>query len=224
MTEMSGSYVFHTLPFVKPLKTRYLAEATEFLSSRGKTLRAGRIQLTALRIPSGALITMVAMIFPELGWALSLGASEKFRAGIEGSSANREFEINQLDCAIVSANGLVTLRDGTRLRAVELSLTRLPENLSDLEEKIIRLIVEQTGSDSCYQNLAHEIPDADPTQLPELWVLDYGRVQRITAPSFKKFCAFLRQHNLALQVSPQKYSQTLIKCGLRQHRSTPATI
>ena len=219
MAAENPSYAFHTFPAGRRPRTRYLADALEFFANRGETVTSGRIRLTSQPLPSGDFIIAVAVLFPEIQCVLSMGPSKKFRARIERCDGVGVFDIDQLDGATLSSDGLVTLCDRSRLRAVELLLTRQPEKLSDLEETIVRLIVEQTGSNSCYRNLAHEIPDWGRTQIPELSVLDYGRVRQIRAPTFKEFLRFLNEQNPDWNVSREKFSQTLIKCGLRQHRN-----
>jgi hypothetical protein len=208
------------LPAGRRPHTRYLVEALEFF---GEQIAAvGHIELTALALPSGNYITTVAVLFPELHSVLSLGASEEFTA--RGSAGLDHFAIGRLDGAIVSADGHVTLRDDERLAAVKLLLTPLPEKLSDLEEKIVWLIVMYRRALNCFRRVADEMPHIDPAWLPRLPVIDYGRVRQIRAPSFKEFLRFLGDHRVDLRVSRQKYSQTLIKCGMRQHRLSPATI
>jgi hypothetical protein len=224
MLEENPSYVFHTFPPGRRPRTRYLADALEFFVNRGETVTSGRIKLTSLPLPRGDFIIAVAVLFPEIRSVLSMGPSKKFRARIGLCDDVGAFDIDQLNGATLSSDGSVTLCDGLPLRAVELLLNPHSEKLSNREETIVRLIVEQTDSNGCYRNLAHEVPDWGRTQIPELSVLDYGRVRQIKAPPFKTFLRFLNEQNPDWDVSREKYSQTLIKCGLRQHRTASATI
>src|SRR6202035_4840216 len=111
MAAEDPSYVFHTFPPEKQPRTRYLAGAHEFFANRGETVASGRIGLTSLPLPSGDFIIAVAVLFPEIQRVLSMGPSKKFRARIEHCDGVGVFDIDQLDGATLSSDGLVTLCD-----------------------------------------------------------------------------------------------------------------
>jgi hypothetical protein len=139
MAGENPSYAFHTFPAGRAPRTRYLADALEFFANRGETVTSGRIRLTSLQLPSGDSTVAVAVLFQEIQCVLSMGPSKMFRARIEGCDGIGVFDIDQLDGATLSSDGLVTLCDRSRLRAVELLLTPQSENSAISKRRLLGL-------------------------------------------------------------------------------------
>jgi hypothetical protein len=105
-----------------------------------EVLRA-QIRIGPLRLPSGKCTALVDVVFPDLGYIVSLPTSARFRALSDTSSRHQLFEIFRLDGAEVCADGSVRLADGTQLRAVEVIPTHLPYKPSKLEERILQHVI-----------------------------------------------------------------------------------
>jgi hypothetical protein len=179
-----------------------------------EVLRA-QIRIGPLRLPSGKCTALVDVVFPDLGYIVSLPTSARFRALSDTSSRHQLFEIFRLDGAEVCADGSVRLADGTQLRAVEVIPTHLPYKPSKLEERILQHVISLTRSHRCYRSIREGLPEHLQHQVPDLRAVDYSRVGTIQAPLLK----VIQGYNL--QVSNQKISDALATFGVRIPRRRP---
>jgi hypothetical protein len=180
------------------------------------------IRIVPLQLPSGECATVVLVVFADLGCHVSLPPAARFRA-LSGTSSQPEiFEISALDHA--DSDGSVLLVDGTRLRAVEVIPTRMPYELSKLEQQILQRVITLTESYDCYRSLREGLPEHFQHMVPDLHALDYSRVRMIQAPPLKVIRAFIEDHDPELKVSNQKIADALAKCGVRVPRRRPRSV
>jgi len=184
----------------------------------------GEIRIVPLQLPSGECATVVIVVFADLGCHVSLPPAARFTA-LSGISSQPEiFEISALDHAEVCSDGSVLLVDGTRLRAVEVMPTRMPYELSKLEQRILHHVITLTDSYYCYRSLREGLPEHLQHQVPDLRALDYSRLHMIQAPPLKVIQAFIEDHDPELKVSNQKIADALAKCGVRVPRRRPRSV
>jgi hypothetical protein len=184
----------------------------------------GEIRTVPLQLPSGECSTAVLVVFADLGCHVSLPPAARFRALSETSSQPEIFEISGLDHAEVCSDGSVLLVDGTPLRAVEVIPTRMPYELSKLEQRILQHVITLTKSYDCYRSLREGLPEHFQHMVADLRALDYSRVRTIQAPPLKVIRAFIEDHDPELKVSNQKIADALAKCGVRVPRRRPRTV
>ena len=120
------------------------------------------------------------------------------------------------------------LADGTRWRAVEVVPTLLPYKLSKLDEKILGYVISLTKAYYCYRSLREDLPEHLREMVPDIRVLDFGRVRMIEAPQLKMIRGYISDKDPDLRVSNQKIADALAMFGIRVPRfrrpRTPAAI
>ncbi|MGY4234730.1 hypothetical protein ACVIIW_003677 [Bradyrhizobium sp. USDA 4449] len=175
----------------------------------------GEIRVGALRLPSddivGLIIASFARTADEITFIVSLPTSAQFRAKRRGSTEIETFAISQLDGASFDSRGNVELRDGTRLRAVEVIPSKLPYHVTELDWCILHHVIVFLGAESdCYRYpIRFEQPrDAlDCSALPAL-------KRRI--PLLKQIRFYIAEREPALKnLSEQKIADTLRMFGMR---------
>jgi hypothetical protein len=139
----------------------------------------------------------------------------------EKGSQRHRFGISCLDQAKVGPDGSVVLTDGRWLRGVEMVPTHMPYELTPVEKSILLNVIKFTESYGCFRNLREDLPEHLRQGVPDLYVLDYGRVRTIEAPPLKLIRAYIEDHDPELQVSNQKIADALAKCGVRVPRRRP---
>jgi hypothetical protein len=184
----------------------------------------GQIQIAPFCLPSGEWTALVNVVFPELGCIVSLPTSAQFRARSAQTSEYQEFEISRLDGAEVDSEASVLLADGIPLRAVEVLPTHLPYKPSELDERILRLVISLTGSEYCYRSIREGLPEHRQHQVPDVRGLDYSRVRKIQAPPLKVIRGFIEDQHPDLKVSNQKIADALARFGIRVPRPRPRAI
>jgi hypothetical protein len=184
---------------------------------------SARIKIGPLQLPSGKCTALVNVVFTDLGCIVSLPAAAQFRARAPTSTQYQTFEISRLDDAEVCPDGSVVLVDGTRLRAVEVIPTYLPYDPSELDNRILRHVIDLTQSDFCYRFIREGLPEHLQHQVHDDRALDYARVRRIQAPALKVIRAYIQDREPALKVSNQKIADALASCGVRIPRSRRRT-
>jgi hypothetical protein len=179
------------------------------------------IRVGPLLLPSGEATAVVVLICPDLDCYVSLPASWWFTEFTERSSRRHRFEILCLDQAKVGPEGSVVLTDGRRLRGVEMVPTHMPYELSRVEKRILQNVIKLTESDGCYRNLREDLPEHLQPGIPDLWVLDFGRLHTIPRRSLKEIKSHIEDDDPELRVSNQKIADALAKCGVRVPRRRP---
>lgn len=199
---------------------RSIADAIDVASRFGEAPDPiGRVQIRPLRLPSGEQTNLVAVAFPELRYVVSLPTSARFKARTMTHST-REGDIRLLSDATVYSVGTVTvvLRNGERLRAVEVVPSRLPYEPSTLDLRILRHVLALTGADYCYRSIRDDVPQEYRDMVPDLRKIDFARVRGIRVPGLKVIKGYIEDEDPASTVSLQKLSNVLAAFGVRRPR------
>jgi hypothetical protein len=205
-------------------KRRTVADALEVVRQRAElgAITRAEITLAPFALPWGGSTAGVLVLFPDLGCYVSLPASRRFRARTDSLPHRQIFEIALLEGAEICFDGSVLLKDGGRLRAVEVEPTGLPAP-SALDERILRHVIALTASWHCYRSIREGLPNLQ-CQIPDLRRLDYSRVLTIQPPPLKVIRGHIEQHDPQLRVSNQKISAALARCGVRVPRRRPRKV
>jgi hypothetical protein len=206
-------------------KRRTVADALEVVRQRlgvGEITHA-EIRLAPFALPWGGSTAAVVVLFPDLGYYVSLPASARFGARTDPSPQRQAFEIAVLEGAEICSDGSVLLKDGRRLRAVEVEPTGL-HSPSALDERILRHVIALTRSWHCYRSIREGLPEDLQHQLPDLRALDYSRVRTIQAPLLKVIRGYIEQNDPQLRISNQKIAGALARCGVRVPRRRPRSV
>lgn len=175
-----------------------------------------------LRLPSDAIVGLVNVFFESISFEttfmVSLATSLTFRARLEGKSQLDKFDIFNLHEALLTADGHVTLADGTPLRAVEVIPTLLPYEISELDLQIIHCVISLIKKeDQCY---GHPIYRNDPELVKaarDAGIIDYSTLYGHEIPLLKQIRgAFIDRYPSLKPPSNQKISDTLTKIGMRK--------
>ena len=142
---------------------------------------------------------------------------------MQASPQRQTFEIALLEGSEVYSDGSVLLKDGRRLRAVEVEPTRL-HRPSALDERILWHVIALTESWHCYRSIREGLPEDLQRQIPDLHALDYSRVRTIQSPLLKVVRGYIEQNDPQLRFSNQKIADALARCGVRVPRRRPRQI
>jgi hypothetical protein len=200
-------------------KRRTVADALEVVRQRlgvGEIKRA-EIRLAPFALPWGGSTAAVVVLFPDLGSCVSLPASARFGARTDTSPQRQAFEIALLEGAGICSDGSVLLKDGRRLRAIEVEPTGL-HRPSAVDERILQHVIAMTKSFHCYRSIREGLPEDLQRQIPDLRALDYSRVRTIQAPLLKVIQGYIERNDPQLGVSNQKIADALARCGVRVPR------
>lgn len=118
-------------------------------------------------------------------------------------------EISLLDRARVDKDGLVSLSDGTCLRAVNLIPAALPWELTELEKRIVYWTIKFIGQETeaeCYLS-------GQPT--PTLEGLDYGNLPKLDVPKLEAIVQYIADNDPGLRVCRQTLANALGRSGMR---------
>ena len=199
------------------MSRRTVADALEVVRNERpgeQVVVSGRVDIAMIELPSKERTALIDVVFPELDCRVSLPTSAWFSARPETKRGRQEFDVSRLQDAVVTADGVVILSDGTPLRAVEVVPTHLPYHPSELDERILRAVIAMTKAD-CFRNLRDDLPQRYRDQVPDWWVLDYGRLHTIKAPQLKAIQGYIEDKYPDLKVSLQKISDALKMFGIR---------
>jgi hypothetical protein len=205
-------------------KRRTVADALEVVRQRlgvGEITRA-EIRLAPFALPWGGSTAAVVVLFPDLGCYVSLPASARFGARTDTSPQRQAFEIALLEGAEICSDGSVLLKDGSRLRAVEVEPTGLHKP-SALDERILVHVIAMTESFHCYRSIREGLPEDLQRQILDLRALDYSRVRTIQAPPLKVIRGYI-ENDPQLRISNQKIADALARCGVRVPRRRPRKV
>jgi hypothetical protein len=185
------------------------------------------LRIWLIELPSGDVVGLVNVFFeslPDITLIVSLPTSIFFRARQPEQSEFQHFDIAELDGASLDGAGNVELKDGTRLRAVEVVPARLPYEISELDWRIVNHTVSMMGAEErCY---VHPSRSSSPKQRQiarEHRLLDVSTLVGLGAPPLLKQIkgTFLDQNTDVKNISEAKISDTLSKFGMRRHARRP---
>jgi hypothetical protein len=203
---------------------RTIADAVDIVRQTlgGVEIARARVHVYPLLLPSGKPTALVDIVFSDLGCRVSLPTSTRFTGLSDIDSQRKEFEIALLDGAEVSSDGSVRLASGLKVRAVEVVPTPLPYIPSQLDEKILRHVIELTKSDHCYRRLLEGLPgdvqERFEEELREASAVDYSRIRRLHVPALKVIRGYINDKEPALRLSEQKIADALAIFGARTPR------
>jgi hypothetical protein len=205
-----------------------MADAVEALVASASFNNGDRAKVLSgpLKLPSEKIVWLALVVFDGAdgteGHVVRFRAAEKFSAIEDDKPAT--FEMQVLDGAIVDFNGVVTLLDGRRLRAVEIIPAQMPYDLSELDFKIIHLTLSMIdGAESrCYRDIRDSLPDSYRDALPSRHLLDFSQLTEgpgrpaLAVPLLKQIRAKFEDTYPTLDLpSEQKISDALEKAGIR---------
>jgi hypothetical protein len=207
-------------------KRRTIADALDVMRHECSVpeISGAEIRVDPFALPCGEPTATVAVVCPDLDCFVSLPASWWFTALSEERSQRHRFEISCLNGAKVGPDGAILLTDGRWWRGVEMVPTHMPYELSPVEERILLNVIRLTKSYGCFRNLRDDLPQHLQPGIPNLWVLDYGRLHVIPRCRLKAIKAHIEIHDPELSVSNQKIADALIKCGVRIPRRRPRRV
>jgi hypothetical protein len=185
-----------------------------------------QIRIGPLRLPSGDVTGLVGIFFdasdPEQGYAAWLPTSDHCRAIPHGSSQRHRFEILRLVGAVVDAEANVQLADGTRLRALEVQRTRMPNEPTELDWRIVHYTLEFIGATHCYRALWGGVPPPEHHLVPDLRFLDCSRLSDLDVPSLEAIANYIAKKDPTLRkLSRQKIADALRTFGIRLPTARP---
>jgi len=205
-------------------RRRTAADAFEVVRQKlgvGEITRA-EIRLAFFALPWGEWTAGVTVLFPDLGRYVALPASARFSARTD-LPQRQTFEIAVLEGAEICSDGSVLLKDGRRLRAVEVMPTPL-HRPSALDERILYYVIALTESWRCCRSIREGVPEEYACSVPDISVLDYSYVPKIKAPLLKQIRGYIEQRDPQLRVSNQKIADALARCGVRVPRRRPRKV
>jgi hypothetical protein len=141
----------------------------------------------------------------------------------QGHSDREPIGIEELDGATVTADGGVTLINGSRIRAVEAQGVTLPYELSDRDWHILHLVIEMIGGeDWAYRSSRQGVPIEFQKTIPHWKTIDFSALaQWFTRGGRVPLLKQIRyQYEVRFPELPTptiaKISDTLKKVGLRK--------
>jgi hypothetical protein len=142
---------------------RAVADVLQMLSSAvpfGSDQRA-IIDVGMMKLPSGEAVGLVQFFFctATKTYIVSLPTSKAFQAIRHGACRPEPFDVLLLNGASVDCNGNVHLKDGLRVRAVNVIPALLPLKPSELDWQIVHATVRAVGAEKrCYRRLTDRAP------------------------------------------------------------------
>jgi hypothetical protein len=197
---------------------RTIADAIDVLRSKVvfDGARTAEIRVGGLRLPSNDIVGLVCVSVEspadDTTFIVSLPTSKQFRAKRQGSAELETFDISQLDGATIDYRGVVELRDGMLLRAVDVKPALLSD-ATELDWRIVHHTIAFMGAEQqCYGS-------------PMIWFvpprLDCSRLSALQAsiPLLKQIQGYIADVEPALKhLSEQKIADALCKFGVRLPR------
>lgn len=194
---------------------RTLADGLEKLQELQPNLgdRPIAIRTSPLRLPTGEMMAIVALIAPEtsadLRWAIALPSCAQFFAATT-LGARERYDIALLDDATVDLGGNVRLTNGVYLHNVELVPTTVRPELTKRQERILYLtIFALSAQDRCFR-LVHP-------SLPDLVGVDFNALSKEKLPSLKDLERRIAQE--MPDATRHEIANALAIAGMRQPRS-----
>lgn len=216
----------------------YIAEQSHVLSERAQIL----VHVRRMNLNSGKHLHLVVLeltsSLPDESAFIPLQSGNTFLAIDNLTGRRREYAAELLDGAKVS-NAVVTLLDGTKLRAVEIAPNRLPYELSPKDEKIIYAAISVAKIEGAvYRSFRHGLSEEDAKRIiyVESKSVEFGEfVDRLKFIDFGKLAQIEIQPLLLLNIrgefaklfpdekspSEQKISDTLSLAGFWKPKRRP---
>jgi hypothetical protein len=202
---------------------RTIADIIEVLRNEGGFCDDDRAQIRVGlgKLPSAEVVGVVQILFDrpsdDRGYVVSLPTSTHFRARSPNSSRCDRFDIQILDKATVDSTGNVLLADGSALCAVEVVPCRLPVTPSKLDWRIVHYTISLIKPEwPCYRSLRDDFSPEDQNTIPDLRLLDCGRLVGLTVPPVNVISLLIREKDPTLKkLSEQQIANTLRKFGIR---------
>src|SRR5438105_2534191 len=173
-------------------RRRTIADALDVVGQ----IADAEIRLCPLQLPCGRVVALVNVLFPSLGYIVSLPTSSRVTALVGLGRRKEPFPIWRLQGAKVAPDGSVLLVDGTRLRAVEVIPSLLPYTPSETEQRILwHVICLVDAASYCLRSIREGLPEYLRDRIPDIYALDYGRVRTLQVPfMLKQIQGYIQDH------------------------------
>lgn len=170
---------------------------------------------------------------------IPLQSGNTFRAIEDLTGQRREYPIELLDGGLVSHDAVVTLQDGTTLRAVEVVRGRLPYKFTPMDEKIIHAAISVAKIESAvYRSFRQGLPEEDAKRIMAVGdeLIEFGEfIDGFKFIDFSKLAQVEKPVLLLLNIkgkfeelfplekspSEQKISNTLASAGFWKPKRRP---
>jgi hypothetical protein len=179
------------------------------------------IRVDALPSPSYQNVAQVHAVFENLPrdvtYFVWLPSASKFKARRDGRPGHEIFAIFELGGATIHSDGTVLLTDHRRLRAVEVVPELLPDDLTDLEWRILHRTIQYMGiGDRVYRSYWEGLDTHLQEGLPDQRGLDFSRLAGLDVPLLKQIQGYIEDNDTPARTpSPETIAVTLKKCGMR---------
>jgi hypothetical protein len=179
------------------------------------------IRVDALPLPSYQNVAQVHAVFENLPrdvtYFVWLPSASKFKARRDGRPGHEIFAIFELGGATIHSDGTVLLTDHRRLRAVEVVPELLPDDLTDLEWRILHRTIQYMGiGDRVYRSYWEGLDTHLQEGLPDQRGLDFSRLAGLDVPLLKQIQGYIEDNDTPARTpSPETIAVTLKKCGMR---------
>lgn len=224
---------------------RKVADAVDVLRSHlnfSEDIRP-TISVGPLRLPSGDVPFLVLLACAELGWAVTLPSSKRFRANfVHQPMASKVggWDIRLLGGAIVEmVEGQAhVIQAGKRMHGVEVIPYRMPAHgdrqrdvkSMKIQSAVIQHVVRMCNDDRCYRYLQTDADkdtqnelDKDQDLLPILRVIDFNMLHVLELPSLSDLMHDIQLNNEKLNhISRQTVANILRDWGIRLPQSRAA--
>lgn len=136
-------------------RRRTVVDAIETLREqiRAEDNDRAELRIWCMQLPSRDVVRLVVFFesFPGITLIVSLPTSAFSRGLQPNQSKFQQYDIAELDGASLYGAGTVELKDGTRLRLLEVIPALLPYEISQLDWRIVNHVVSMMGAqDRCY--------------------------------------------------------------------------
>jgi hypothetical protein len=202
---------------------RSIADAIEVLRNVGVFNESSRaeIRVGSFRPLSGDWLYLVDVLcnVPSLEtvFVVGLPTSTNFKAIRAGSLRRELFGLALLDDALVSDDAGVVLRDGSKLRAVEIIPTRLLNDPCKLDWRIVHHTISIIGAEEhCYRSVRADVPSPLRDRVPDVRFIDCSKLRGLSLPPLKELAYQIARRDWTLRrLSRQKIADSLRKFGIR---------
>ena len=216
----------------------YIVEQSYGLSERAQIV----VHVRRMNLNTGQHFHLVVLEYRSLhdeSAFIPLQSGNMFRAIENLTGQRREYAADLLDGGMVSDDAVVTLQDGTTLRAVEIVPARLPYEFTPLDEKVIHAAISVAKIEGAvYRSFRHGLPEEDAKRIIDVGgkSVEFGKfVSGLKFIDFGKLAQIEIQPLLLLNIkgefemlfpdekspSEQKISDTLALSGFWKPKRRP---